>query len=119
MESTQKTIESYVTDLENAIQAQKDFKKENKELFLANREHIKMVNTMKEKLREAMLENDVNTVTVGNTEVEIKRDVKTKHNPEIIESMMGDNDKFSEYMTSVQEHSETIVARKAKRVKNN
>ena len=113
------SIEEHVKDLENAIEAQKLFKKENKELFLANREHTKIVNSMKDKLKSAMAESGVNKVTVGNTEVEIKRDVKVKHNPELIETMIADDGKFEEYMTKIQEPSDTIVARKAKKPRTN
>lgn len=114
---TNPAIEESVRDLEEAIVAQKAFKKENKEVFDANREHTKAVNKLKGELKAVMVEYGVTTVTVGNTEVEIKSETRTKHNTELLESLLDDADKYSEYMEHTSESSAKVVARRAKRAR--
>lgn len=108
-------LEVTVRELEDAIAAQKVFKKENKELFEANRMHTKTVNALKEQLRAAMADKGVSNVTVGNTEVEIKSQTRQKHNNELIESLLDDEEKYSEYLQHTSESAPKVVARKAKR----
>ena len=117
-ESTNTAIEESVRDLEDAIAAQKAFKKENKEIFDANREHTKTVNKLKEALKAVMVEQGVTTVTVGNTEVEIKQETRQKHNAELLESLLDDTDKYNEYLEHTSESSAKVVARRAKRARN-
>lgn len=117
--NTNPAIEESVRELEEAIAAQKAFKKENKELFDANRQHTKTVNKLKEQLKAVMVEQGVSNVTVGNTEVEIKQETRTKHNAELLESLFDDPEKYSEYMEHTSESSAKVVARRAKRQRAN
>jgi len=116
-DSTNPSIEESVRDLENAIAAQKTFKKDNKALFDANREHTKTVNKLKEELKAVMFDQGVTTVTVGNTEVEIKSETRQKHNTELIESLLDDNEKYTEYIEHTSESSAKVVARRVKRAR--
>lgn len=112
-------IEESVRQLEEAIASQKAFKKENKELFDANRQHTKTVNKLKDQLKAAMVEQGVSSVTIGNTEVEIKQETRTKHNAELLESLFDDPEKYSEYVEHTSESSAKVVARRAKRQRAN
>ena len=106
-------IELKVKELEEAIQQQKDFKKENKDVFELNRQHTKNVNKLKSEIRTQMVEQNLNLVVVGNIEIEIKKQNNSKHDLELLENIIDDSDKFKSYVEGVQTIADKVVARKA------
>lgn len=111
--NTNECIEQAVRELETAIADQKAFKKENKSVFDENRMHTKTVNTLKQTLRGLMAEKGITTVTVSNTEVELKKDRKMKHNLELLEETMENGGSFADYADQVSEDAEKVVTRRA------
>lgn len=107
-------VNNIVKELEELLDDQKTFKKREdvKAVFAENRAFNKRVKEVKDRLKEAMREVGETTVIVGNTEVEIKDDVRPKHDLSLLEQSMTP-EKFTEYLSFVQVEDAKVVTRKA------
>lgn len=107
-------VNNLVQELETVLTDQKAFKKRDdvKAVFDENRGFNKRVKEVKERLRVAMKDAGETSVIVGNTEVEIKEDVRSKHDMALLAESM-DPEKYTEYLSCVQVADDKVVARKA------
>jgi hypothetical protein len=107
-------VNNLVQELETVLADQKAFKKRDdvKAVFGENRGFNKRVKEVKERLRAAMKDAGETSVVVGNMEVEIKEDVRSKHDMALLAESM-DPEKYTEYLSCVQVADDKVVARKA------
>lgn len=111
---TMEIVGNIVTELETLLSDQKVFKKRDdvKAVFDENRSFNKRIKEVKDRLREAMKEVGETSVVIGNTEVEIKDDVRPKHDMALLQESM-DPEKYTEYLSCVQVPDNKVVTRKA------
>ena len=107
-------VNDLVKELEGVLDDHKVFKKRDdvKAVFDENRGFNKRIKEVKDRLRDAMKEAGETSVVVGNTEVEIKEDVRSKHDMGLLEESMSP-EKYTEYLACVQVADDRVVTRKA------
>ena len=107
-------VNDLVKELESVLDDHKVFKKRDdvKAVFDENRGFNKRIKELKDRLRDAMKEAGETSVVVGNTEVEIKEDLRSKHDMSLLEQNMTP-EKYNEYLACVQVADDRVVTRKA------
>ncbi len=107
-------VNDLVKELESVLDDHKVFKKRDdvKAVFDENRGFNKRIKEVKDRLRDAMKEAGETSVVVGNTEVEIKEDLRSKHDMNLLEQNMSP-EKYTEYLACVQVADDRVVTRKA------
>jgi hypothetical protein len=110
-------ITAVVRELEEAILAKKTFMKIHKEVFAENREHNVAIKTLRGQLFLNMREAGMQNFTVDETEVEIKKDSRTKHDNSLLEKLFGDSEEYAQYIGEVNLDKDKVVTRKVKRAR--
>lgn len=94
---------------------QKEFKATNKEIFKENHRINKMIKEANADLSAAMIEHNCDKIVLYDTEFEMKKRVRHKHDMEYLENNFGDGSKLKEYKKSIELNKFDVVTRRHKK----
>lgn len=110
-------IEETAANLKKLIDEQKQFKKEYKAVFSRNHELNKSIRELKDQLVFQMKTDGMNVFEYEGMEFNLKEKSIQKHDIELINEMIGDTNKFEEYVGKIRTDKSDVSTRKTKRVK--
>lgn len=93
----------------------KEFKKENKEVFLEHRNYNKAIKAKEEELIELLKEKNVEHYEYGGMEFELKSNTTEKHDMEQLAQLIGDEEKFNDYRSAIQTTKPKVTTRKKRK----
>lgn len=108
-------LEDIAREYARLKQEQKEFKKENKEVFVRNKEYNKVLAATRDALLEKMREESLEEYEVDGVEIIRKRKVREKHDKEHLAEALGSEEKMNEYLASITVEVEDLSSRKKKR----
>ena len=110
-------MDQLAANLKALVEEQKAFKKEHKDVFKQNTTFNKEVRAAKDALVAQMKADGLTSFEHEGMEFNLKETSTEKHNPELINELLGDTSKFEEYMEQVRADKADVSTRKAKRQK--
>lgn len=111
MEHIQELAEELIELKEN----HKQFKKDNKDVFMEHRNYNKAIKAKEEELIQQLKDQNMENYEHRGMEFEVKSNTTEKHDMEALAELIGDDEKFNEYRTTVQKVKPKMATRKAKR----
>jgi len=100
--------------LGHAIHEQKEFKKAYKNVFDQNRDINKRLGDLKVRIHTAMVEQGTDMLVHGEMEIELRNKSVLKHDLPLLQSIMGAENSYVDYMASVTVNTQNLMTRKAK-----
>jgi hypothetical protein len=91
---------------------QKQFKKDNVEIFKKNHRLNKLVKDTARELASIMQEIDCTKIVVDDMEIIMKKRTRLNHNMDFLEKNFGNESKLSEYKTAIEESKFDVVTRR-------
>ena len=110
-------MDGIAAELKELKDTHKAFKKENKDIFAQNTAFNKGVKAKSDQLCDLMVAEKLETYVFDGMEFNIKSSASDKHNMEHLGEIMGDGDKYDDYVNSVRTVKTEVRTRNAKRQK--
>lgn len=109
------TLKNLAEELVELKENHKEFKKENKDVFLEHRNYNKAIKAKEEELIEVLKDQNIDNYEHKGMQFELKERSFEKHNMEVLEELISDSEKFSAYVNSVKTVKPKVATRKTKR----
>lgn len=111
-------MEQLAASLKTLKEEQKEFKKDNKDIFKRNTELNKAIKKASGELMTMMAKEEIETFEHDGMEFNVKKKKSESHDLDKLNELMGDTENFNKYMQHVQSEKVEVRTRKAKRQRN-
>lgn len=109
------TLENLAEELLELKENHKQFKKDNKDVFTEHRNYNKAIKAKEEELIQELKEENMDYYEHKGMEFKLKDRTNEKHNLEQLAELIGDENKFNNYISSVKTVKPSVTTRRAKR----
>lgn len=108
-------IENLAEELIELKNNHKQFKKDNKDVFLEHRNYNKAIKAKEEELIEVLKDKNIEHYEHNGIEFQLKTNTTEKHDMEQLAELIGDEEKFNDYRSTVQKTKAKMSTRMKKR----
>lgn len=109
------TVQQLAEELLELKENHKQFKKDNKDVFVEHRNYNKAIKAKEEELIQILKDQNLDHYEHKGMEFELKEKSVEKHDMERLAEIVGDEEKLSEYVESVKTIKPKVATRRVKR----